>query len=219
MNATIRIVLIDDHTLFRESLVRLLSAEAGIEVVAHAGTLAKALELLEQRAIDVLLLDYDLGNEFGTDLLQEISRRQIATRVLMVTAGMRDSVMFRALNQGLSGVVFKHSGTHQLVEAIQKVARGEIWLEAEITRSLIANSAHNEEGQTSGRNLTKRQREVLRCVLDGLSNKEIAAKMDVSETNVKAVIQELFHKAGVRTRSQLVRIAIEKYSDWLRDDS
>jgi len=218
MNVPVRIVLIDDHTLFRESLVRLLSAETGIEVVAHGGTLAEALELLSNNAIDVLLLDYDLGNEFGTELLQELGSRQIGTRVLMVTAGMRDSVMFRALNEGLAGVVFKHSGTRQLVEAIQKVARGEMWLENEIVRSLIANSAHSGDLQASGRNLTDRQREVLRCVLDGLSNKEIAAKMEVSETNVKAVIQELFHKAGVRTRSQLVRIAIEKYSDWLRHE-
>ena len=219
MNSPIRIVLIDDHTLFRESLVRLLSAETGIEVVAHGGTLAEALELLGNNSIDVLLLDYDLGNEFGTELLQELGRREIGTRVLMVTAGMRDSVMFRALHEGLAGVVFKHSGTRQLVEAIQKVARGEMWLETEIMRSLIANSAQNGDIQASGRNLTDRQRDVLRCVLDGLSNKEIAAKMEVSETNVKAVIQELFHKAGVRTRSQLVRIAIEKYSDWLRNDS
>ncbi|WP_263415777.1 response regulator [Terriglobus albidus] len=218
MNSPIRIVLIDDHTLFRESLVRLLSAETGIEVVAHGGTLAEALELLSNNSIDVLLLDYDLGNEFGTELLQELQRRQISTRVLMVTAGMRDSVMFRALNEGLAGVVYKHSGTRQLVEAIQKVAGGEMWLETEIVRSLIANSVQSAEVQASGRNLTDRQRDVLRCVLDGLANKEIAAKMEVSETNVKAVIQELFHKAGVRTRSQLVRIAIEKYSDWLRND-
>lgn len=219
MSHPIRILLIDDHTLFRESLVRLLEVEPGIQVAAHAATIGDALRLLSGSAFDVLLLDYDLGEEFGTDLLRELHARKSPVSVLMVTAGMRDSVMLTALNNGAAGIIFKHSGTGQLVEAIRKVAKGEMWLDTGIVKTLIAGSTEKAEPVQNVRSLTERQRQVLRNILDGLTNKEIAAKLQVSETSVKAVIQELFSKAGVRTRSQLVRVAIEKYSvEWLRSE-
>jgi DNA-binding NarL/FixJ family response regulator len=219
MNNPIRILLIDDHTLFRESLVRLLEAEPDFQVVAHGATIAEALQLFSSTTVDVILLDYDLGEEFGTDLLRELHTRKSSVRVLMVTAGMRDSVMLTAFNTGVAGVIFKHSGPGQLIEAIHKVAKGETWLDTGIVRSLIAGSTEKPESAQSVRSLTERQRQVLRSILDGLTNKEIASKLQASETSIKAIIQELFKKAGVRTRSQLVRIAIEKYSaDWLRSE-
>lgn len=217
MRSPIRVLMIDDHTLFRESLLRLLEAEGQVKVVAHGATLADALQYMSKEQIDVVLLDYDLGSEFGTDLLTQLGQDHGA-RILMLTAGMPDAVMFRALNNGLSGIVFKHSETRQLVEAIHKVAEGEVWVEKEILRTLIVN-AERSTSDTGSAMLTARQHDVLSCVLDGLSNKEIAARLDVSETAVKASLQELFRKAGVRTRSQLVRVAIEKYSDWLRPRS
>jgi DNA-binding NarL/FixJ family response regulator len=137
----------------------------------------------------------------------------------MVTAGMRNGVALSALNSGIAGVFFKHSGPEQLIDAIHRVAKGEMSLDTGIVRSLIAGSTEKPESAQSARSLTERQRQVLRSILDGLTNKEIAATLQVSETSVKAAIQELFNKAGVRTRSQLVRIAIEKHSaDWLRNE-
>jgi two-component system nitrate/nitrite response regulator NarL len=219
MNSQIRILLIDDHTLFRESLVRLLEAEPDFQVVGHCATAAQARQLLSDTTVDVILLDYDLGEEFGTDLLRELHVRKNSARVLMVTAGMRDSVTLDALNKGVAGVIFKHSGPGQLMDAINRVAKGETWLDEGIMRSLIKGSSEKLELERSVRSLSERQRQVLRSILDGLANKEIAAKLQVSETSIKATIQELFNKAGVRTRSQLVRIAIEKYSaDWLRSE-
>jgi DNA-binding NarL/FixJ family response regulator len=219
MRNIVRILLIDDHTLFRESLVRLLEAEPDVQVAGHCATMSEAMQLLSNIVVDVILLDYDLGDEFGTDLLRELSAGTDGIKVLMVTAGMGDSVTRAVLSTGASGVVFKHSGPGQLVDAIHKVAGGEMWLDSSILRSLITNTAEKPEFVNAVRALTVRQRQVLRGILDGLTNKEIASKLQVSETSVKAVIQELFSKAGVRTRSQLVRVAIEKYSaDWLRTE-
>ena len=219
MNNPIRILLIDDHALFRESLVRLLEMEPDFQVVAHGATIAEALQLINSATVDVILLDYDLDREFGTDLLRELHTRKSCIRVLMVTAGMRDSVILDALNMGLAGVIFKHSGPSQLMEAIHRIAKGETWLDTGIVRSLIAGSTEKSESTQSARALTERQHQVLRSILDGLTNKEIAAKLQVSETSVKAIIQELFNKARVRTRGQLVRIAIEKYSAaWLKSE-
>jgi len=219
MNDPVRIMLIDDHALFRESLVRLLEAEPDFQVVAHCATVAEARRLLNRTAVDVILLDYDLGEEFGTDLLQELRTQENSSRILMVTAGMRDSVTLTALNSGVAGIIFKHSGPGQLIEAIHRVAKGELWLDTGVMRSLIAGPGEKPESAQGVRSLTDRQRTVLRSILDGLTNKEIASQLQVSETSIKASIQELFDKAGVRTRSQLVRIAIEKYSaDWLRNE-
>jgi two-component system nitrate/nitrite response regulator NarL len=219
MNTRVRILLIDDHALFRESLVRLLESEPDFQAVSHCATIAEARQILSSSTVDVILLDYDLGEEFGTDLLQELRIRQDTARVLMVTAGMRDSVTLNALSKGVAGVIFKHSGPSHLIDAIKRVAKGETWLDKGIMRSMTAGSGERFELEPSARSLSERQHQVLRSILDGLANKEIAAKLQVSETSIKATIQELFNKAGVRTRSQLVRIAIEKYStDWLRSE-
>lgn len=216
MKPPTRVLVIDDHSLFRESLVRLLEAQPDLEVVAHCGDLAGALGILHRNAVDVILLDYDLGDERGTELLRELEERKLRAKVLMVTAGMSDSVTRDALQGGAAGVLYKNNSPDQLLEAIRKIAGGEMWLEGQIIRSLVQGTETPAVDARSTRPLTERQLEVLSGILEGLTNKEIAWNLKVSESSVKAVIQELFHKAGVRTRSQLVRIAIEKHAgDWI----
>jgi DNA-binding NarL/FixJ family response regulator len=216
MKAPTRILLIDDHSLFRESLVRLLDAQSDLRVTAHCADLGEALRILDRASVDIILLDYDLGEERGTELLRELQARKLPLKVLMVTAGMSASVTRDALQAGVSGVLYKHNSPEQLLEAIRKVAAGEMWLEGQIIRSLVSDAEENAAESRSARPLTERQLEVISGILEGLTNKEIAWNLNVSESSVKAVIQELFHKAGVRTRSQLVRVAIEKHaSDWI----
>ncbi len=218
MTERIRIVLIDDHILFRESLVRLLETQPEFEVVARCGTVAEGQEALAAAAVDVILLDYDLGDQVGTDLLGRLGVRASSLKVIMVTAGMSASATLNAVNAGVAGVVLKHSDPRHLVEAIHRVAAGETWWDPGILRAASAGGEGREGSAGNVRSLTDRQRQVLRSILDGLTNKEIGARLQVSETSVKATIQELFHKAGVRTRSQLVRVAIERYSlEWLKE--
>jgi two-component system, NarL family, nitrate/nitrite response regulator NarL len=220
MNNHVRILLVDDHTLFRESLVRLLNSESELQVVAHCATLTDAQQILASSPIDIVLLDYDLGSEVGTDLLRHMRAENNRARVLMVTAGMRASSIFNALNDGVAGIILKHSDPRLLIEALRRVASGETWWDVGIVQSLSSNGTDLPSAGGSVRSLTNRQHQVLRGILDGLTNKEIAARMQSSETAIKATIQELFAKAGVRTRSQLVRIAIEKYaSEWLQDEA
>jgi DNA-binding NarL/FixJ family response regulator len=216
MKSPIRLLLVDDHSLFRESLVRLLEAEQDLTIAAQCKSVAKAREILAKTTVDVVLLDYDLADEIGTDLLRGRDLRKSNFKILMVTAGMRDDVTLTALDSGVAGIICKQNGPEHLIEAIRKVAGGEMWLDTDVVRSLI--SASREKRVTSGnaKSLSVRQRDVLLRILDGFSNKDIAAQLAISETSVKATIQDLFQKAGVRTRSQLVRTAIEKYSsEWL----
>jgi two-component system, NarL family, nitrate/nitrite response regulator NarL len=213
----IRVLMVDDHGLFRESLGRLLRTSVQMSVVGQCATVAEAFSELDRGEPDVILLDYDLGEESGLSLLTELKRRESHARVLMVTAGMSNEMILRVMEVGASGIFLKHGSPDRLIQAIQRVASGDVWLDDPAFRSLLTERRNRTEQTERTRPLTARQSEVLRGILDGLANKEIAWKLNTSETAVKAAVQELFHKAGVRTRSQLVRIAIEQHSfDWLR---
>jgi DNA-binding NarL/FixJ family response regulator len=219
MEQQIRILLIDDHSLFRESLGRLLEAEPDFRIAATCAGVGEALAVLDRQPVDVVLLDYDLGDEQGSAFLEEAKRRRFEGRILMVTAGMDDAGTLRAFEGGASGLFLKHSPPAQLIEAIHKVMRGEMWLDPRAVRSLVAGAHEKSDGRQAAQVLTTRERSVLKAVFEGLTNKEIGARLQISESSVKAVLQQLFDKTGVRTRSQLVRIAIEQHTgDWLTGD-
>jgi two-component system, NarL family, nitrate/nitrite response regulator NarL len=212
-----RILIVDDHNLFREGLSRLLETAAGFRVVGQCANAAEALAALTRSPADVVLLDYDLSEDRGSSLIKDLKNCQHEVKILMVTAGMTDVSTLQTMEDGASGVFLKHSNPDQLVSAIHRITQGEVWLDSEAIRSLVSARTMHADQIEHRRPLTVRQKEVLKGILDGLTNKEIAWNLKVSESSIKAVIQELFHKAGVRTRSQLVRIAIEKHSfDWLR---
>jgi two-component system nitrate/nitrite response regulator NarL len=215
-DAKVRILLVDDHTLLREGLVRLLEADPAVEVVGDCANIREARKILANAAIDVVLLDYDLGEETGEALLKHLNQASSTVRVLMLTAGMLPTATLQAIQSGVAGVVLKQSGTRHLLDAIHRVARGETWWTSETLRTAVGIPLGKKGVPEPARELTPRQRLVLRGILDGLTNKEIAAQLDASETSVKASIQELFTKAGVRTRGQLVRITLERFSStWL----
>lgn len=215
----IRILMVDDHSLFRESLSRLLGSHSEFRVVGQCATVSEAVKLISESPADVVLLDYDLGEESGFGLMGELKRLRSDARVLMVTAGLSDEATLQVMEAGAAGVFLKHGSSEQLLAAIHRVVNGEMWLQSSTVQCLLAGGRSRTGKMESVRPLTERQIEVLRGILDGLANKEIAWKMKASESSIKAVIQELFQKAGVRTRSQLVRIAIEKHSfDWLRSE-
>ena len=216
----IRVLITDDHSLFRESLSRYLRTTEGFRVVGECTTVKETIAALSGGEVDVALLDYDLGEEQGLSLFAELKKRNWPVKVLIVTAGMPDTATHRAMEAGASGVFLKHNSLDQLISAIHRVVDGEVWLDAATVRALVAGRSVPRDSLERNRPLTARQGEVMRGILDGLTNKEIALKINCSESSVKAVIQELFHKAGVRTRSQLVRIAIENHSsDWIRPEA
>jgi two-component system, NarL family, nitrate/nitrite response regulator NarL len=209
----IRLLLVDDHILFRQSLSRLLASERDFEVVADCGTGDEALEILERSPVDVVLLDFDLGQASGGQLIAgpliAASRRAgYPARVLMVTAGMTAGESSRAIRLGGSGIFLKHGSPSALAQAIRLIAGGAMWVDPHIIQEM-AERVDRQENQTERRALTEREQHVLQGVFEGLANKEIGARLGVSESAVKATLQQLFRKTGVRTRSQLVRIALE----------
>jgi DNA-binding NarL/FixJ family response regulator len=208
--------LLDDHTLFRESLSRLLDAEPDFEMVADCSSVEQAIEVLRNRAVDLVLLDYDLGPQRAPDFLDRARALGLAPRVLMVTAGITPSESVQILKEGASGIFLKHSSPALLAEAIRKVHSGETWVDQRCLRDIVHVASHTE-GRPASKDFTERERAVLRGVFEGQSNKEIGARLEISEGSVKAALQQLFHKTGVRTRSQLVRIALEQFAgQWSR---
>lgn len=210
MNPNLRLLLLDDHTLFRESLARLLDAEPGFEMAAHCSSIDQAIAALGTQTVDVVLLDYDLGNERAPAFLDQLHTLHLHPKVLMVTAGMSPSESAQILRQGASGIFLKNSSPALLAEAIRKVHAGETWIDQHALRDLV-DAAARPDPEPGRKDLTGRERQVLRAVFEGLSNKQIAGSIGISESSVKAALQQLFQKTGVRTRSQLVRVALEQF--------
>jgi DNA-binding NarL/FixJ family response regulator len=208
-NKTIRLLLVDDHSLFRESLSRLLQAEPDFEMVADFHSGHEALSALPSLKVDVLLLDYDLGTHNGLGFLEALKQSRFPGKILFITAGMSDQQAHAALALGASGIFLKHSSPTDLLTAIRRVAQGETWLDPKAARSLVISSSPTPGKTADDDAYTARERSVLDEIFNGLTNKEIAAKLNISEAYVKAVLQQLFSKTGVRTRSQLVRIVLE----------
>lgn len=209
---TVRILVLDDHALFRESVSRLLGAEPRFEVVAHCGTMEECLEVLRRKSVDLVLLDFDLGERDGREFLRLSKKQGFDGKVLLVTAGVDALAVSELIRAGISGIFRKHDSAALLAQGIRDIMAGKIWLDQ--TQLQTALAKETSAPQSAGpRRFTGRERQVLSFVFEGLANKEIAARIGVSEGSVKSTLQQLFSKTGVRTRSQLVRIVLEQYRD------
>jgi two-component system, NarL family, nitrate/nitrite response regulator NarL len=209
---TARILLLDDHALFRESVSRLLNAEPGLEVVSHCGTIVEALQVLHHKAVDLVLLDFDLGEHDGREFLQVAREQGFTGKILVVTAGIAPEAVLELIRSGVSGVFHKHDSAALLAQGIRDVMAGKIWLNQQQLQTALKPEIAKPKA-AEPQQLTERERRVLSFVFEGLANKEIAERIGVSEGSVKSTLQQLFSKTGVRTRSQLVRVLLEQYRD------
>lgn len=208
----IRLVLLDDQALFRASLGRLLASEPGLEVVGECGNTAEALQILSASPVDVVLLDFGQGTEGGDGFMSVARRNGYQGRFLIVAgaADARSSAI--AIKLGASGIFLKSEPPDRLVQAITLVANGAVWLDQRTIRLLADQSAGGfpqPDDQGSAKVLTDREQKVLLGILAGLTNKKIGENLGLSEGSVKTSVQQLFYRTGVRTRSQLVRTALE----------
>jgi two-component system nitrate/nitrite response regulator NarL len=208
---TARLLLVDDHSLFRESVARLLRAEQGFEVVAHCGSVSQAIEVIESQAVDVVLLDWDLGMEKGSEFIRRAEALAFQGKVLLVTAGINESEAAGLVRKGVAGIFTKHKSPALLVQGIRDVMAGKVCFEQELLQKALEDEGAQTETHRS--KFSERERQVLSLVFEGSANKEIADQLGISESSVKASLQQLFAKTGVRTRSQLVRIVLEQYRD------
>jgi len=209
----IRILLVDDHQLFREGLARLLAAEPDLTMVAHCATVEEGLAVLANSVIDLVLLDFKLENATGLEFLIAAREAGYAGKIVVLTGGLTEWDANQALIHGADGIFLKTGSPSLLLKCIRTVQSGEPWLDQPYLRGLISRFTL-PDSDARGR-LTLREQVVLHGVMQGMMNKEIAQRLQVSEGSVKATLQQLFQKTGVHTRGQLVRVALEQYSDQL----
>ena len=210
MNEPIRIFLVDDHSLFREGLVRLLNDDEALTIVGSTDSAESALEKLAHIETDVLILDYDLGTHTAQHVVRNLRQRGFRGRSLVVTAGLPDSDAIDLIRMGVCGIFHKKHSPEDLHRNIREVAAGRVLIDQRYLQDLVEQVKGPRDVPSP---LTERDRKVLRLLLEGSSNKDIGAAIGISESAVKAALQQLFAKTGVRTRSQLVRIALEKLRD------
>ena len=209
----IRLLLVDDHALFREGLAGLLSNKPDMSVVGKCSTAREALEQIQQCQPTMILLDFDLSGERADDFLSAVRKQGFAGKVLVVTAGVSDIEAVQLVQSGVAGILHKHHPPEVLVDTIRKVAEDEVCLEKSYLKPLFRSLSR---GHTEGNpELTERDKTILRYVFQGLSNKEISTHLQLTEGAVKASLRQLFQKLEVHTRAQLVKIALEQYKDQL----
>jgi two-component system nitrate/nitrite response regulator NarL len=203
---TIRLFMVDDHALFRDGLARLLTGDPLFHIVGIAGSAAEALATLPVQGVDVLLLDYMLGSESAHQLVSTLQARGFSGRILLVTAGLPDREARAMIAAGVAGIFHKHHAADELKRSICEVFDGKVLLDEHYLRKLVRAA-----DEPRALRLTERERQILGLLMEGLANKEMGVRIGVSESAIKAALQVLFTKTGVRTRSQLVRVALEQF--------
>ena len=204
----LKLLVVDDHQMVADSLVRSLQ-DRGFSVAGMCRSLEEVFAREDLDEIDIVLLDYDLGGEYATEFLPKAKRIGFAGYVLIVTAWVSDEEVKRLASQGVAGVFEKDRPLTDLHDAILQVAEGGTWFEKKHWAVLLQRQEESGEGQ-HGVALSPREKRIVRCLLEGMSNKEMASALAVTESTVKAVLQRLFEKSGVRTRTQLVLRALEE---------
>ncbi len=209
----LHLLLVDDHALFREGLAGVLERQPGFSVSGRAGSVKEGLAALDRAQVDIVLLDVDLGQERALDFVLGAASRGYSGRILVVTAGLSEKEAVQLVEAGVAGILHKHSEPGELCNAIRDVASGGVYLEKRYLKGMF--EALDRTKPDVGTSLSDREMGVLRLLLQGMLNKEIADQLGISESSVKAALRGLFDRLGVRTRSQLVRVAIEKFGDSL----
>ncbi len=213
----IRIVVADDHPIFRDGLCKLLALEDDFEVVAQASDGLQVLEVLQHFEPDVLLLDLKMPGLDGLATLQRLQAAKNKTRVIVLTASDDKNEFVQAMKLGTSGIVLKQTATELLIKSIRKVHAGEIWLDSHTTAAVIRQFVANDEPPTpmpatprdrDRSPLSQREREIVALVAQGFKNKEMAEKMFISEQTVKNHLHNIFDKLGVSDRLELALYAI-----------
>ena len=210
--ATVRIVIADDHTIFRDGLRRLLEAEQELEVVGEAADGNDAVAQTTQLEPDVLLLDLNMPRMPGMEAMRELSAAGNGknTKIIVLTAAIERIQIVQALQLGARGVVMKEAATQLLMKAIRTVMAGEYWIGREAVGDIVEFMRLNASGDRPPKNfgLTKREMDILTTIVAGLSNKEIARKFSLSEDTVKHHLTNIFDKVGVGSRLELALFAI-----------
>jgi two-component system, NarL family, nitrate/nitrite response regulator NarL len=208
--STIKILVADDHTIFRDGLRKLLEGVNDVQIVGEAANGNQCVEMLAKLKPDILLLDLRIPEKDGLSVLEEVNFDSLPTRVIILTAAEDDRGIIRAMRLGARGVVLKQSASGLLPKSIRKVHDGEIWLDNRITAHVIdAFRKSAEAGQRRKKPLlSDREKGIVQLVAQGFRNREIGKKLFISEQTVKKHLHHIFDKLGLSDRLELALYAV-----------
>jgi len=204
----VRVVVADDHPLYREGVVRALSSSGRVEIVAEAEDGRAAMSAIEEHAPDVALLDYKLPGLDGVAVAHAVTRDHLATRVLLISAFTESGVVYKALQTGAAGFIPKEARREQIVDAVLACARGEDVLPTELASGLV--SEIRLRAASDAPVLTEREGQILRLIASGKSVPDIAGELYLGATTVKTHVQHLYEKLGVSDRAAAVAEAMRR---------
>ena len=205
----IKLVIADDHSMIREGLKQLLELEGQFKVIAEASDGVECLEIWSKEAPDVLLLDINMPNKNGLDVLKELNQSgNRKVKVLVLTVHNEVEYLIKAVELGVDGYVLKDSESSELKKAIMTILNGETYIQPDLIPMLNAKMISMENDYDKIDSLTKRELDVLKNLAIGMYNKEIATKLEISERTVKNHVSNIFKKIGVSDRTQAAVFAI-----------
>ncbi len=211
----IRLLIIDDHEMVREGLKAMLTAEPDFEIVGDAANAEQAFELLERLHPDVILLDIRLPGASGIDVCRTVTERYPETAVIILTTFTDETLVAQCIQAGARGFIVKDIERFDLKRSIRAVARGEAAIDPKAAVAVFAQlrRAPQVRQEPSPELLSPQQIVILRLVAQGLSSREIATQLYLSENTVKGYVQEILHRLGVKNRTEAVMVAVKQ--GWL----
>ena len=214
MSPEIRILLVDDHTLFRRGLVALLGEDRSLAVVGEAADAGEALRLAAQVQPDIVLLDNHLPGVRGVDAVRGLRQAAPAAKILMLTVSEDAADLGAALRAGACGYLLKTCETGELIGAVHRAQRGEVVIGAEMAPKLAQAFSAQEQippaiAQRHASPLSPRERQIAAAIARGASNKQIARELDIAETTVKVHVQSVLRKLDLSSRVQIAVYASE----------
>jgi len=204
----INVMITDDHSMIREGLKQLLELEGEFKVIAEASDGVECINKLEEVNPDVLLLDINMPNMNGLEVLQKMKEKKMKVKVLVLTIHSEVEYLLKAVDIGVNGYLLKDSESAELKKAIITVVEGENYIQPSLIPVLNAKMIDRDQDTVKIESLTKRELEVLKNLSYGMYNKEIAEKLDISERTVKNHISNIFKKIEVTDRTQAAVFAI-----------
>jgi two-component system, NarL family, nitrate/nitrite response regulator NarL len=208
----IRVLLADDHPVFRQGLRRLLEGERDFLVVGEANDGREAIAMAAQLRPDILLLDLSMPGGSGLDALCELTKCPAPVKAVVLTAEIEREEIVKALRLGARGVLLKSSGSDLIFKGLRTVMQGQLWVDRQTVTDLVAllrdMSARAGAASANSFGLTPRQLEIVRAVVSGHTNRDIARKLSISEDTVKHHLTQIFMKTGTANRLELALFAM-----------
>ena len=208
--APVRLLLADDHRMFRQGLRELLERKTGFEVVGEAATGREALEQVRVLRPDIVLLDIQMPELDGVEVARQLAQSHPDVKIIMLTMYRQDQHLVDAIKAGARGYLLKDADAEELIDVIERVQRGEAALDPALTGRVFDAFRRLSATREGGESLTEREREILRLVAAGDDNRTVATRLHLSEKTVGNRLSEIFAKLGVSNRTQAARVAIQR---------